>query len=66
MTASGWLVEDIGNIYNAWGFQADYDIKKNGNIDYEKLMSLTKDKTGRMLRKMALLIQENIYGYSSC
>ena len=66
LTASGWLVEDIGNIYNAWGFQADYDIKNDGNIDYEKLMALTKDKTGRMLRKMALLTSDKIFGYSSC
>ena len=57
-----WLVEDIGNIYNAWGFQSD--IKELSN-SYEDLLKLTKDKTGRILRKLALLA-DNIYGYSSC
>ncbi len=63
LSAKGWLVEDIGNIYNAWGFQAEWDKKK---IEFEELLNLTKDKTGRILRKLALLTTEKIYGYSSC
>lgn len=63
LSAKGWLVEDVGNIYNAWGFQSDWD--KN-NIDYEKLSFLTKDKTGRMLRKIALLATDYIFAYSCC
>ena len=63
LSSKEWLVEDIGNIYNAWGFQSDWNKKP---LEYEKLLYLTKDKTGRMLRKIALLSTGNIYGYSSC
>ena len=63
VSSSGWMVEDIGNIYNAWAFQSDFTDK---NFDYERLLNLTKDKTGRILRKLALLTKDKIYGYSSC
>ena len=62
LSSSGWLVEDVGNIYNAWGFQADI---KEIPSNYDDLLKLTKDKTGRMLRKLALLT-EKVYGFSSC
>lgn len=63
LSAGGWLVEDIGNIYNAWCFQSEWGKNK---IEYDGLLALTKDKTGRMLRKMALLCSNEIKGYSSC
>ena len=63
ITGKGWLVEDVGNIYNAWGFQAENITQKP---DFETLYKLTKDKTGRMLRKLALLVNKNIYAFSSC
>ena len=62
LSSSKWLVEDVGNIYNAWGFQTDIEEMP---LNYDDLLNLTKDKTGRMLRKLALLT-DKVLGFSSC
>lgn len=57
-----WVKSDIGPLYNAWVFQRGW-AKDEFTIDDN--IELSKDKTARILRKLALCASEHIYGYSS-
>ena len=62
ISSSEWLKSDTGPLYNAWVFQAGWD-KNTFTIDDET--RLAKEKTARVLRKLALLADKHIYAYSS-
>ena len=62
ISSSEWIKSDTGPLYNAWVFQAGWD-KDIFTIDDET--RLAKEKTARVLRKLALLAEKHIYAYSS-
>ena len=62
ISSSEWVKSDTGPLYNAWVFQKDWD---KSEYTIEDNISLSKDKTARVLRKLALCATENIYCYSS-
>ena len=59
---SEWIKSDTGPLYNAWVFQKDWD---KDNYTIEDNISLSKDKTARVLRKLALCASCHIYCYWS-
>jgi len=58
-----WLKQDTGTLYNSWVFNRDW--KKDEYNMVEDNMSLTRDKTARVVRKLMLCAGENISFYSS-
>ncbi len=62
ITSSEWIKSDTGPLYNAWVFQKDW-FKKDYTLDDN--LTLSKDKTARVLRKLSLNSESNIYCYSS-
>lgn len=59
---SEWLKQDIGPLYNSWVFHADWDKEE---FTYEDNLRLTKEKTARILRKLMLCTDKQIYCFSS-
>ena len=59
---SEWVKADTGPLYNAWVFQKDWE---KDDYTLEDNIKLSKDKTARILRKLALCSKEHIYCYSS-
>ena len=59
---SDWLKNDTGTIYNAWVLNRDWN-KKEYTLDDD--IKLRREKTARIVRKLILLAEENIYFYSS-
>ena len=57
-----WMKSDIGPLYNSWVFQKGWD---KDDFTTEDNITLSKDKTARILRKLTLLAGEKIYTYSS-
>ena len=57
-----WMKSDIGPLYNSWVFQKCWD---KDDFTTEDNITLSKDKTARVLRKLTLLTGEKIYTYSS-
>ena len=57
-----WVKTDTGPLYNAWVMQADWT-KDEYTLEDDILLS--KQKTARILRKLLLLAEKNIYAYSS-
>lgn len=57
-----WLKQDIGPLYNAWVFHADWDKE---TFNYEDNLRLSKEKIARILRKLMLCCNKEIYAYSS-
>ena len=62
ITSSEWIKSDTGPLYNAWVFQKDW-FKKDYTLDDN--LTLSKDKTARVLRKLSLNSTSEIYCYSS-
>ena len=62
ISSGEWIKNDIGPLYNAWVFQSDWD-KENYTIQDD--IELSKQKTARILRKLALCASDFIYTYSS-
>ena len=62
VSSRDWLKQDIGTLYNAWVFNADWD---KDEFTYDDNLRLTKEKTARMLRKLMLCCDEKIYCLSS-
>jgi DNA helicase-2/ATP-dependent DNA helicase PcrA len=62
LSNSEWIKSDTGPLYNAWVFQKDWD-KEEYTI--EDNINLSKDKNARVLRKLTLCANKNIYCYSS-
>ncbi len=62
ISSSEWIKSDTGPLYNAWVFQAGWE-KDTFTIEDET--QLAREKTARVLRKLALLADKHIFAYSS-
>lgn len=62
ISSDEWIKSDTGPLYNAWVFQRGW-VKDEFTIDDN--LELSKEKTARILRKLALCANEQIYTYSS-
>jgi len=62
ITSSEWIKSDTGPLYNAWVFQKDW---YKDEYTIEDNISLSKEKTARVLRKLALCALDNVFCYSS-
>ncbi len=61
-TSSNWTKQDIGPLYNAWVFQKSW---KKKSFELEDNINCALDKTSRLIRKIYLLNEGEIYIYSS-
>ena len=59
---SDWVKNDIGPLYNAWVFQADWS---KDEYTIEDDIYLAAQKTARILRKLLLLAKKHTYALSS-
>lgn len=59
---SDWVKNDIGPLYNAWVFQADW---RKDEYTIEDDIYLAAQKTARILRKLLLLARKHTYALSS-
>lgn len=59
---SEWIKSDTGPLYNAWVFRKDWD---KPAYTIEDNINLSKDKNARVLRKLTLCAEENIFCFSS-
>lgn len=57
-----WVKSDTGPLYNAWVFQKGWE---KDTYTIEDNINLSKDKTARILRKLTLCADENIFAFSS-
>jgi len=62
ISSDEWIKSDTGPLYNAWVFQRGWS-KDSFTIDDN--ISLSKEKTARILRKLTLCASEKIFTYSS-
>lgn len=62
ISSDEWIKSDTGPLYNAWVFQRGW-AKDEFTIDDN--IELSKEKTGRILRKLTLCASEHVYTYSS-
>ena len=62
ISAQEWVKSDTGPLYNAWVFQKGWN---KDEYTIEDNIELSKEKTARILRKLALCAEEHIYTYSS-
>ncbi|MDD3238303.1 MAG: ATP-dependent helicase [Candidatus Gastranaerophilales bacterium] len=62
ISSPNWQKQDIGTLYNAWVFNADWDKKE---FNYEDNLTLSREKTARTLRKLMLCSEKNIYAFAS-
>lgn len=62
ISSSEWIKSDTGPLYNSWVFQKYWE--KN-EYTIEDNINLSKDKNGRVLRKLSLCASNEIYCYSS-
>ncbi len=62
ISSSEWIKNDTGTLYNAWVFSRDWN--KN-SFSLEDNISLTNDKTARIIRKLILCAEKNIRLFSS-
>ncbi len=59
---SDWIKQDIGMLYNSWVFQKNWDKEQ---FDSEDNIALTLDRTARILYKLYLCKNKQMYVYSS-
>ncbi|MBQ2644792.1 hypothetical protein IJG14_04370, partial [bacterium] len=57
-----WSMQDIGVLYNAWVFNADWH---NKEFTIEDNTRLSQEKNARIIRKLFLCCDEKIYAYFS-
>ena len=57
-----WTMRDIGVLYNAWVFNADW---KNREFTFEDNARLSNEKNARVVRKLMLCCEKNIFAYYS-
>jgi len=62
VSSSEWVKNDTGPLYNAWVFQSDWN---KDNYTIEDDITLSRQKTARILRKLTLCTKEFIYTFSS-
>lgn len=57
-----WTMRDIGVLYNAWVFNADW---KNRQFTFEDNARLSNEKNARVVRKLMLCCEKAVYAYAS-
>ena len=57
-----WSMRDIGTLYNAWVFNAEWE---GESFTYEDNLKFSNEKYARVLRKLVLCCQKEIFAYSS-
>ena len=57
-----WSMRDTGTLYNAWVFNAEWEGK---TFFYEDNLKFSNEKYARVLRKLVLCCNKEIFGYSS-
>lgn len=62
ISSSEWFKEDSGTVYNAWVFNRDWNKEE---YTLQDNIELTRDKTARMVRKLAFCAEKEIQFYSS-
>lgn len=62
ISSDEWIKSDTGPLYNAWVFQRGW-VKDEFTIDDN--LELSREKTARILRKLTLCAEEEIFTYSS-
>ena len=62
ISSSEWLKEDTGTLYNAWVLNRDW---KKEEYALEDNISLTRDKTARIVRKLMYCAEKQISFFSS-
>ncbi len=62
VSSDEWIKSDTGPLYNAWVFQKSWD---KDSYTIEDNITLSKNKTARILRKLILCTSDHIYAFSS-
>ena len=62
ISSNEWQKQDTGTLYNAWVFNRDWNKTK---YTFEEDIKYTRDKTARMIRKLFLLAEKEVFMYSS-
>ena len=62
ISSDEWIKSDTGPLYNAWVFQAGWD---KPEYTLKDNIELGKQKTARILRKLALCAKDQVYAYTS-
>lgn len=62
ISSDEWIKSDTGPLYNAWVFQRGWS---KDSYTIEDNITLGREKTARILRKLTLCADENIFTYSS-
>ncbi len=57
-----WTMRDVGVLYNAWVFNAEW---KNKSFTFDDNIRLSNEKNARVLRKLLLCCEEKIFVFSS-
>ncbi|MGN0014381.1 MAG: UvrD-helicase domain-containing protein, partial [Candidatus Gastranaerophilaceae bacterium] len=57
-----WTMRDIGVLYNAWVFNAEW---KDKEFTFEDNIRLSREKNARVLRKLLLCCEEKVFAYFS-
>lgn len=57
-----WTMRDIGVLYNAWVFNAEWAGKE---FTFDDNVRLSNEKTARVLRKLFLCVDRGVYAYFS-
>lgn len=57
-----WSMRDIGTLYNAWVFNAEWEGK---SFTYQDNLRFSNEKYARVLRKLILCCEKEIFAYSS-
>ena len=57
-----WMKQDTGTLYNAWVLNRDWDKKE---YTFEDNILLTRDKTARIVRKLANCVKDKLVLFSS-
>lgn len=62
VSSDEWIKSDTGPLYNAWVFQAGWD---KPEYTLQDNIELSRQKTARILRKLTLCTNKQIYAYAS-
>lgn len=62
ISSDEWIKSDTGPLYNAWVFQKGWE-KDTYTIDDN--IKLSKDKTARILKKLTLCAEEEVFAFAS-
>lgn len=62
VSSDEWIKNDTGPLYNAWVLQSDWN---KSEYTLQDNIELSRQKTARILRKLTLCANENIYTYAS-